>query len=581
MRYHALACDYDGTLAQEGRLAPATIDALHKLLSTGRKLILVTGRELDDLLQVLNEIKLFHCVVAENGAVLYDPATGQEKLLVPPLPANFTQALGERDVPQLGIGRVIVSTPREEEAAISAVIRALGLELQLIANKDRLMVLPAGINKATGLTAALESLGLSAHEVAAVGDAENDHALLDVSEFSVAVANAVPALKEHADWVTRGANGAGVGELIEELAANDLEPREAARQRRTLLLGTREGDQEVRLSPRGPNILIGGPSGAGKSTVATSFLERLIDAEYQFCVIDPEGDYEGVEGTITLGRGGRSPMADEVVEVLAKPRQNVVVNLIGLPVTERPLFFLELLPRLHDMRAHSGRPHWLIVDEAHHLLPASWEPNQAAVESLQRTVFITVHPDQILPAALRSVGIVLAVGRAPRETFSLFSKPIEIAPPRWKAVDAEDGVAVLWPLAAGGEPYAVKIARSRIEHQRHVRKYALGELPPDRSFYFRGPEERLNLRAQNLQIFLQLADGVDAETWMHHLRQGDYSGWFRVRIKDEQLARDTEEIERRADLSADESRARVRELIDRYYVPSTAPPMPMPGTDAE
>ena len=383
---------------------------------------------------------------------------------------------------------------------------------------------------------------------------------------------------------------AGVGELIAELAANDLEPRETGRQRRTLLLGTRDGDQEVRLSPRGPNILIGGPSGAGKSTVATSLLERLIDAEYQFCVIDPEGDYEGVEGTITLGRGGRSPMADEVIEVLAKPKQNVVVNLIGLPVTERPLFFLELLPRLHDMRAHTGRPHWLIVDEAHHLLPASWEPNQMGVESLQRTMFITVHSDQILPAALRSVGIVLAVGRAPRETFSLFSKPIGIAPPRWEAPDAkdgaEDGVAVLWPLAAGGEPYAVKIAPSRIEHQRHVRKYrAWAETlyRPTAAFTSRGPDGRLNLRRKSLQIFLQLAEGVDAETWLHHLRQGDYSSWFRVRIKDEQLARDAEEIERQADLSADESLAEAhpRELIDRYYVPSSAPPLPMPGTDAE
>ncbi len=581
MRYHALACDYDGTLAHEGRIAPATIAGLEKLLSTGRKLILVTGRELDDLLQVSKEIKLFHCVVAENGAVLYDPAKGQEKLLAPPLPADFTQALGGRDIQQLGKGRVIVSAPREEEAVISAVIREQGLELQMIANKDRLMVLPAGINKATGLAAALDSLDLSSHEVVAIGDAENDHALLDLSEFSVAVANALPALKEHADWVTSGCNGAGVGELIEELAADDLEPREAGRQRRSLLLGTRDGDQEVRLSPRGPNIMISGPSGAGKSTAATSFLERLIDAEYQFCVIDPEGDYEGVEGTVTLGRGGRSPMADEVVEVLAKPKQNVVVNLIGLPVAERPQFFLELLPRLHDMRAHTGRPHWLIVDEAHHLLPASWEPNQTAVELLQRTVFITVHPDQVLPAALRSLGIVLAVGRAPQETFALFSKPIDIAPPQWETVDAEDGVAVLWPLAAGGEPHAMKIAPSRIEHQRHVRKYALGELPPDRSFYFRGPEGRLNLRAQNLQIFLQLAEGVDAETWMHHLRQGDYSGWFRLRIKDEQLRAETEEIERQADLSADESRKRIRELIDRYYVPSSAPPLPMPGTDAE
>ena len=580
MRYHVLACDYDGTLAHDGKVSGETLALLEKLLSTGRKLILVTGRELDDLLENLSDVKLFHRVVAENGAVLYDPATRQEKALAPAIPDGFAQALRERGVQRFSVGRAIISTQRPEKCAVVAAISDLGLELQTIFNRDAVMVLPAGVNKATGMAAALDSLGLSAHEVVGVGDAENDHAFLNLSEFSVAVANALPALKEHADWVTGGNDGDGVGELIEELVANDLEPREAGGTRHHLLLGTRTDDSEVRLSPRGPNILIGGPSGSGKSTAATSFLERLTDAQYQFCIIDPEGDYEGLEGTVTLGRGGRGPMAGEVLEVLAKPQHNVVVNLLGLPVTERPPFFLELLPRLQDMRAHTGRPHWLIVDEAHHLLPASWEPNQAAsVGALQRTVFITVHPDQIVPAALRSVGVVLAVGRAPRETFALFCKPVQIPPPPLADGEPRPEMAVLWPLSQGGDAYPVRIAASRIERQRHARKYAVGELPPERSFYFRGPGEKLNLRAENLQLFVQLAEGVDAETWMHHLRRGDYSCWFREYIKDDQLASDAESVERQAGISADESRARIRELIERYYIPSS-PTLPIPGTDA-
>ena len=581
MRYHALACDYDGTLAHEGKAPSETLAALDRLLATGRKLILVTGRELEELLHCLPEVNLFHRVVAENGALLYDPATRQETTLAPAVPAALVQLLRKRGVAKLSVGRAILAAQRPHEIAILTAIRDLGLELQTIFNRDAVMVLPAGVNKATGLLAALEALALSAHEVVGVGDAENDHALLDICEFSTAVANALPALKERADWVTEGEDSVGVRELVEQLIANDLQPHEAQTARRRLLLGARADQREVWHSPRGPNMLIAGPSGSGKSTAAASFLERLADQQYQFCIIDPEGDYEGLQGTVTLGRGGRGPMAEEVLEVLAKPRHNVVVNLVGLPVAERPLFFLELLPRLQDMRAHTGRPHWLIVDEAHHLMPALWEPSHAAaVGELQRTVFVTVHPDQVAPAAMRSVGVVLAVGRDPQQTLDLFGKPLRLSPPPLEPDELAPEMAVLWSLAPPHAAYPLRIAPSRLERQRHARKYAIGELPPDHSFYFRGPAGKLNLRAQNLQIFLQLADGVDAETWLHHLRQGDYSRWFRTHIKDEQLAADAENIEQQADASADESRARIRELIERYYVPSVSPPLPMPGTDA-
>ena len=431
MRYHVLACDFDNTLANDGTVDGETLALMEKLLATGRKSVLVTGRALEDLLRSFAEVTLFHRVVAENGAVLYDPATRRESLLASAVPNVLVQTLSERGVQGVSVGRVIISTQLPEETAVLAAIRDLGLELQTVFNRGAVMVLPAGINKATGLTAALDSLSLSAHEVVGVGDAENDHALLSLCEFSVAVANAIPALKEHADWVTSGEDGAGVREVIEELIANDLEPHENNITRHRLLLGSRTDSGEVWLSPRGPNILIGGPSGSGKSTTAASLLERLGDEKYQFCIIDPEGDYEGLEDTVTLGRGGRGPMAEEVVEVLAKPQHNVVVNLLGLPVTERPLFFLELLSRLQEMRAHTSRPHWLILDKAHHLLPASWEPNQAvAVGELQRTVFITVHADQIVPAALRSVGVVVAVGRDPQQTLALFCKPLRIPPPQ-------------------------------------------------------------------------------------------------------------------------------------------------------
>lgn len=581
MRYHALACDYDSTLAHDGKVSDDTLALIEKFLATGRKLILVTGRELNDLQDAFPKLKLFHRVVVENGAVLYDPSTRQEKALTPPIPNSFVESLRNHGVTNFSVGRVIISTQRPAEHFILATIRDMGLELQTIFNRSSVMILPAGINKSTGLAAALDSLCLSPHEVVGVGDAENDHALLKLCEFSVAVENALPSLKESADWVTNSSDTAGVGELIEHIISDDLESLDANVTRHRLLLGTRSNGSQEWLSPRGPNVLIAGPSGSGKSSVATSILECLIDKHYQFCIIDPEGDYEGLPDSVTLGRGGRGPMVEEVMEVLLNPQHNIVVNLLGLPVTERPPFFLELLPKLQKMRAQTGRPHWMIVDEAHHLLPATWEPNQvAAVGELTRTVFITVHADQILPAALRSVGIVLAVGKEPQQTLELFAKFVNLSPPQLDAKELGSDKIVLWSLSQGNQAFPIRIVPSHIERQRHVRKYAIGELPPDRSFYFRGPDNKLNLRAQNLHIFLQLAEGIDTDTWMYHLRHGDYSRWFRKYIKDEQLADETEQIEQQTNLNASESLSKIREIIERTYMPIVPPPLPIPGTDA-
>ena len=222
MRYLALATDYDGTLASDGRVNEETLAALDRLRDSGRKLILVTGRHLDDLLNVFPEINLCDWVVVENGALLYQPATHEEKLLAEPPPEELIQALQERGVDPLAVGRAIVATWHPHENTVLEVIRNLGLERQVIFNKGAVMVLPSGVNKAFGLSAALSELGLSPHNTVGVGDAENDHSLLDFCGCGVAVANALPILKEHADFITKGDRGAGVVELIDKLIASDL-----------------------------------------------------------------------------------------------------------------------------------------------------------------------------------------------------------------------------------------------------------------------------------------------------------------------------------------------------------------------
>ena len=222
MHYLALACDYDGTLARDGVVSPQTIDALERVGTSGRKLILITGRLLEDLQMAFPRLDLFTYVVAENGALLYNPADLTEKLLGEAPPRQFIQALQERGVTPLVTGRVIVASLHPHEKTIVDVIAKLGLELQVIFNKGAVMVLPTGVNKATGLIAALQELKLSAHNVVGIGDAENDLSFLSLCECSVAVANAIPLLKEQADYTMKAENGDGVIELIEQLLVDDL-----------------------------------------------------------------------------------------------------------------------------------------------------------------------------------------------------------------------------------------------------------------------------------------------------------------------------------------------------------------------
>jgi hypothetical protein len=104
-------------------------------------------------------------------------------------------------------------------------------------------------------------------------------------------------------------------------------------------------------------------------------------------------------------------------------------------------------------------------------------------------------------------------------------------------VELRPGEAPVWFPKSGADVVHVKAPRGTGERPRHVRLYAEGELSAEQSFYFRGPDSKLKLRAQNLKTFLRLAEGVDGETWMFHLRNGGYSAWFEPMIKDEELKR--------------------------------------------
>ena len=215
MRLTALATDYDGTLAHDGAVDQSTLRALEIFRQSGRRLILVTGRELADLATVFSHFELFDRIVAENGAVLFTPSTAETRVLGERPKPEFVAAVKQRGVRPICLGDVIVATRQPNETTVLEVIRDLGLEMQVVFNKGAVMVLPPGVNKVSGLKEALAELGLSERNVVGVGDAENDHAFLRFCGFSAAVANALPAVKETANFTTRADHGAGVVELID------------------------------------------------------------------------------------------------------------------------------------------------------------------------------------------------------------------------------------------------------------------------------------------------------------------------------------------------------------------------------
>jgi len=567
MRYLVLATDYDGTLARHGHVDDSVWAAVRRLRESGRRVVLVTGRELEDLQTVCPRLELFDRVVAENGAMIYQPSTKEVRLLAEPPSPDFVQSLKAHGVTPLSAGHVIVATVRPHETAVLKTISELGLELQVIFNQEAVMVLPSGVNKATGLAAALKELGLSPHNAVAIGDAENDHALLSACECAAAVGEGVPALRSRADWVARGGAGASVAELIDRLLADDLASVGERLMRHDIVLGRGRDGSDEKIAPYGRSILVTGASGSGKSVLAAGILERLADAKYQYTVIDPEGDFATLPGAVVLGAPDRPASADEAINLLASGRSGVI-NLSGISRDDRPALFNQLLPRLVELRTRTGRPHWLVVGKAHQLMPAEWAPPAR----LHNLLLVTVHPARVARRVLDGIDLVLSVGDHPESALAEFSAARRVAAPALLATDLGVGEALAYWVESGRPPFRLTTGPGRIDRQMHKRKYADGRLPLDRTFVFRGPKGKLHLRAYNLMTFLELAGGVDDATWLHHLKGGEYSKWFRDAIRDEDLAREVAETEARYTKDASSGREAVRKAVEqRYTLPAITP----------
>jgi hydroxymethylpyrimidine pyrophosphatase-like HAD family hydrolase len=573
MNVHVFATDYDGTIAERDRVAAATARALERVRASGRKLLLVTGRMLPDLQSVCPDTdQMFDAVVAENGAVVYFPERRELRVHGDGPEPALIEALQRREV-RFTLGNAIVATDAVFAEAALAAIREAGVERTLVFNRDALMLLPAGVNKGTGLAAALAALQLSPHNMVGIGDAENDHAFLALSECAVAVSDAVPALRERADYVTRAPAAAGVVEFIEEHLLHDLVDIVPGLARHRLSLGEHGDGAAVTVASHGTRLLIIGPSGSGKSTLTGVLAERVLDTGRSLVLIDPEGDYRtlaALEGVLVFGGKGEQalPSPDELEQLVRHPATSLVLDLSAMGLSEKVAYATRVLAVVAAVRSNTGLPHWLIIDEAHHVLPAEGSPAAELVRpGAQALALITLDVAELAPAVRTLPTAVAATELAAFQSglrIVLAERGAAEASPAAEGPELERGEAALATLDGAPRVIRFRVGRRRVQHRRHLRKYTEGELPPDRSFFFRGPAGALNLRAANLVRFVELAEGVDEATWAHHLEHGDYSAWLREMIKDAELADEIAAIERLG-LPAAESRRQALERVRTRY----------------
>jgi len=553
MKFSALALDYDGTIALNGILDRAVRGAIAEARHRNIAVILVTGRQLSDLRRLVGDLACFDVVVAENGAVLEFPASGRHVCLShPPNPA-FLLELKRRAVP-FAMGETVVETDATHAAVVLDVLRRLEQPLILAFNRGRLMVLPQAVAKSTGLRQALLSLRISIHNTVGIGDAENDHDLLDACEVGVAVAWGSPALRAVADEVIEGTGPPAVADYIRRVAR---QPRLSAAQmgRRRLVLGRQQDGELVSLAVRGRTILIAGEPGTGKSWLAGLLCEQLIFQGYCVCIVDPEGDYRSLEAlpsVVTLGGDDPPPHARELARALRHPDVSVIIDLSRMPHRTKTEYVRTLLPQLVALRRRTGLPHKILLDEAHYYLGRADSAHLIDPE-LAGYILVTYRISGLIPSIrMTSDAVVMVTRETDRheaETLLQMCRPKPCATFRPHLFgDLATGEAALLPGAEEslGGVRRFGLASRMTVHVRHRTKYLDMPVLDSQAFVF-SENGRPGPHARTLKEFMGLLAALQAERIEGHLRRHDFSRWLDDVFQDNPLGSYVKTIEARVD----------------------------------
>jgi len=569
--FHAVAVDYDGTLTTSGRPSADVLAAIAETRAGGQRVVLVTGRILAALRSEFAGVHdHFDAIVGENGAVAV--RADRDRLLAAPVPGEVDAALAVRGV-EFRRGEVLLACDRADERSVLEVVRELGLECHLISNRNELMVLPAGVTKGSGLAEALADLGISPHNTAAIGDAENDHSLLAVAELGVAVGNAVAALKAEADIVLDQPDGPGVASFLRGPA---ITGRDRVHPRRwQIQVGTTASGTPVLIPASQLNVLVTGTPQQGKSYVAGLIAEQLIGLGYCVVVIDPEGDHVGLgrlHGVHVAGTDRNLPSPQELALLVKHLFTSVVVDLSGA-TTDRLDYVRAAQRELEALRAVSGLPHWIILDEAHLPLARDGGGGTFFEPAASGYCLVTHRTEDLRPEALLAVDVIIALpgGADDGQLAGLLAAAGAL--PRGAAAalvrEAGPGRAVLVDRSRPAGAVVFSVGRRETSHMRHWHKYSAGRLRPDRRFYFRRDWDTATGRtAGSIAELEHELRACDDEVITYHCQLADLSRWIREVLGDPPLAAAVEHIEdavRAGTVSITEARTRLVDVIRQRY----------------
>jgi hydroxymethylpyrimidine pyrophosphatase-like HAD family hydrolase len=571
MYCRAFACDFDGTGASNGHLAPEVAAVLAVARTRGYTSLLVTGRVLEDLRVASVDFTAFDAVVAENGAIVWFPSTNRTIQIGDPPPDGFLAGLRGLGIP-FHAGAVVVGTWDQHAGEVLGLIRRFGMASQLVFNRAAMMVLPSGVDKAVGTQRALDELHRSAHNLIAFGDAENDRPLFDAAELSIAARGAVPSVAAVADDRLSLPGAAGVAHYVQGVLERD--GRLATPARHGIALGTDDDGREVVLPVAGGDVMIGGDPRSGKSWLGGLLVERLVERGYRLCIIDPEGDYPPLgerPRVLTFGTLLSLPDPGALGTILNEEPITLVLDLSKLSQPEKQAYVERALPCLDRTRAASGIPHWILIDEAHYFLNERAAPTPWPGSRTGGYVLATYRPT-LLAARVHAGVTAHLVTQTTVEEERYFTTTLlqGHTPGDRPAADAlalvRDGKAGLLLEENGTRSWRVFTpARRAVEQAHHGRKYADTLLSPEKGFRFL-EANGASATARSVAQFCDALSSVPPASLRHHLLNGDFSRWSADVLGDAGLAAAFRKLEETTRVGAPTCREELLAHVKALYV---------------